>query len=234
MNLGIVTINPGFFNSVFKNGLIYKAIKNNILNVNFWDIKRYRGLKKKSIDGKIYGGGAGLLIKPKPLYLAINDARLYYGNSNLLVIYLSPQGEILNKDVILKLISYKSLIFVCGRYSGIDQRIIDKYIDLELSIGDYILSCGEISSMVVIDSLVRFIPGVLNNIESADNDSFDNKKCLLGFPNYTRPRIFNGLKVPKILLSGNHSNIYNWRLKKSLKKTLLKKAYLIKKKIIKK
>ncbi len=226
MNLGIITINPSFFDSVLRNGLIYKAIKNRILSFKFWDIKNYIDGKKKNVDGRIYGGGAGLLIKPKPLYLAINDARLFYGN-NVLVVYLSPQGEILNKKIIFKLISYTSIVFICGRYSGIDQRIIDKYVDFELSIGDYILSCGEISSIVVIDSLIRFIPGVLNNIESANSDSFSNNGFLLDSPNYTRPKIFKGLSVPKVLLSGNHLDIYKWRLKKSLEITFLKKPYLI-------
>lgn len=157
-----------------------------------------------NIDGKIYGGGAGLLMNPKPLYKIIKKIRSLYKKS--FVIHLSPQGKIIDINIINKLLSYNSLIFICSRYSGIDQRIINNYVDIEISIGDFVLSCGEISLLVVIDLIIRNIPGILNNIDSCNNDSF-YFKGLLGYPNYTRPSIFNNISVPKILLSGNHNNI---------------------------
>ncbi len=178
MYLNILSINPNFFISPFKNGLIYKAIKLNKIILNVFNINNF--IKNSRFDGKIYGGGAGLILRPEPLYLAIKKVNSIYSNS--FVIYLSPQGKIIDKFLINKLLSYKSLIFICGRYNGIDQRIIDKYVNIELSIGDYIISCGEISTLVVIDILVRNIPGILNNIESSKLDSFNYLNGLLGYP----------------------------------------------------
>ncbi len=178
MNFNIITINPDFFNSPFKNGLIYKAIKKKIISINLIDLKKF--IYKNNYEDRVYGGGAGLLFKPESLYLSINSIKKE--NFNSLVIYLSPQGKIINDYIIKKLLNYNSLIFICGRYNGIDQRIIDNYIDMELSIGDYIISCGEISSLVVIDILIRKIPGVINNIKSYKFDSFNYLNKLLGFP----------------------------------------------------
>ncbi len=224
MKLNIITINPNFFRSPFKNGLINKAINKKKIKINFFNIIDF--IKKNdSFDGKIYGGSSSLLIKPKLLYLAIKKIKTKYNNS--FVIYPSPQGKIINKNLIEKILNYKSLIFICGRYSGIDQRIIDNYVDIELSIGDYILSCGEISTLVIIDILIRYIPGVLNNINSLYENSFFINSKLLSYPNYTKPKIFNNYFVPKVLLSGNHKNIKLWRLQQSFIKTLLKKPYLL-------
>ncbi len=229
MQINLITCNPSFFKSTFKHGLIYKAISKKLLYINFYNPRFFLKKKDKNINDKIYGGGAGMLIKAEPLYKAIKNAKL---NSNkvCIVIYMSPQGINLNKKVIINLLNYKSIIIVCGRYNGIDQRIIDKYIDIELSIGDYILSCGEISSLVLIDLLIRYIPGIINNIESCYNDSFTFNNGLLSCSNYTRPKIFKNMYVPRVLLSGNHQKIIKWRLKSSLKNTLKKKIYLIEKK----
>ncbi len=155
MDFNIITINPDFFISPCKNGILNKAIRKKKINLFFWNLMDFIG-KKSFFEDKIYGGGFGLLIRPESLYFIINRIKKLYKKS--LVIYLSPQGDILNKFLINKLLSYYSLIFVCGRYNGIDQRIIDNYIDIEISIGDYIISCGEISTLVVIDSIVRCIP----------------------------------------------------------------------------
>ncbi len=226
MYINLITLNPNFFKSVFNNGLIYKAIKNNILYFNFFNPRSFILNNDKNINDKIYGGGPGLLIKPKYLYMCIKKIKKLYKNSY--IIYLSPQGIIINKSIIMNLLNYKSITFICGRYSGIDQRIIDKYVDFELSIGDYILSCGEISALVSIDAIIRYIPGIINNKLCNYFDSFSFNNGLLGCPNYTRPKIFNNMKVPDILLSGNHKKIKEWRINKSLKKTLINKSYLIK------
>ncbi len=222
MIFNIVTMNPSFFISPFKNGLIYKGIKKKIISFNFWNLMDLK--KKYDIDGKIYGGGSGLLMSPKPLYYVIKKIRDLYKKS--FIVHLSPQGQIININLINKLLCYDSLIFICSRYNGVDQRLIDNYIDIEISIGDYILSCGEISVLVIIDLIIRNIPGILNNINSSKNDSF-NFKGLLGYPNYTKPHNFNNFTVPEVLLSGNHKNIYLWRLRQSFIKTLIYKPYLL-------
>lgn len=229
MKLNIVTINPNFFKSPLKNGLINKAIKKKKVIINLFNIRDFLN-KNESFDCKIYGGIPGMLMKPEFLYLAIKKIKKKYINS--FIVYPSPQGKIINNFLIKKLLNFKSLVFICGRYNGIDQRIIDNYIDIELSIGDYILSCGEISTLVIIDILIRYIPGVLNNINSLKEESFYNK--LLCCPNYTKPRKFNGYSVPKVLYSGNHKDINLWRLKKSINNTLLKKPYLLKNFFLKK
>ncbi len=234
INIGIITINSEFLIKSFKYGIISKALKLNKIKFNFWNPIDFISKKNKNIDGKIYGGGPGIVFKLKPLYLAIKCAFFFY-KKKVFVIYLSAHGQVLNKNLIFNLLNINStIIFICGRYNGIDQRIIDKFVDLELSIGDYILSCGEIPLLVVIDSLSRVIPGVLNNNSSVKEDSFTNYNGLLGFPYYTRPYKFLGMCVPKILLSGHHKKINDWKLKKSLKKTFLNKFYLFKKIILSK
>ncbi len=225
MYINLITLNPEFYKSVFNNGLIKKAIKNYLINFNFFNPRIFLDKKDKNINDKIYGGGPGMLIKPKPLYLSINKAKKI--SSNYCIVYLSPQGNIINNNILVKLLSYKSIIFICGRYSGIDERIIIKYVDFELSIGDYVISCGEISSLVIIDILVRNLPGIIKNF-SYNYDSFNFNDGLLGCSNYTRPKIFNGMKVPNILLSGNHKKINKWRIKNSFKNTIKKKSYLLK------
>ncbi len=226
MYINLITFNPNFFTSIFNNGLIYKAIKNNIVIFNFFNPRLFLDKNDKNINDKIYGGGPGVLIKPKLLYLCISKAKKV--SNNYCIIYLSPQGSIINKNILIKLLKYKSIILICGRYSGIDERIINKYVDFEISIGDYVVSCGEISSIVIIDILIRNLPGIINNF-SNNYDSFNFNKGLLGCSNYTKPKIFNGMKVPKVLLSGNHKKIYKWKIKSSFKNTIKKKFYLLKK-----
>ncbi len=225
MYINIITLNPNFYKSVLKNGLIKKAINNYLIYFNFFNPRLFLDKKDRNINDKIYGGGTGMLIKPKPLYLSIIKAKKV--SNNYCVVYLSPQGCIINDNILIKLLSYKSIIFICGRYNGIDERIIKKYVDLELSIGDYIISCGEISSLVIIDMLVRNLPGIINNF-SYIYDSFIFNNGLLGCSNYTRPRVFNGMKVPNVLLSGNHKKIKEWKIKNSFKNTIKKKSYLLK------
>ncbi len=223
MYFNIITINPDFFVSPFKNGLICKGIKKKIIHFNIWNLMDFKK-SNYGIDNKIYGGGAGLLMQPKPLYYVIKKIRSLYKKN--FIIHLSPQGQLINVNLIKQLLNYNSLVFICSRYSGIDQRIIDNYIDIEISIGDFILSCGEISVLVLIDIIIRNIPGILNNIDSCKNDSF-NFNGLLGYPNYTKPFKFKDYCVPEVLLSGNHKEIHLWRIKQSFIKTLIYKPYLL-------
>ncbi len=233
MNIGIITSSPDFLKFFTQYGLFKKAINKYILKFKYWNPRNFIDKKNKNLDSKIYSGVPGVVYKIFPLALAIEAAVCYYNshynNDYICIIYLSPQGNLLNKHIIHKLLQFKSLIFICCKYSGIDQRIIQNYVDLELSIGDYVLSNGEIAVLVVVDVLVRFLPGVLNNVNSINLDSFNNEYNLLSYPIYTRPKKFLGITVPNVLLSGNHKYIQQWRFQEALKRTILNKPYLLKK-----
>ncbi|AYN24677.1 tRNA (guanosine(37)-N1)-methyltransferase TrmD [Buchnera aphidicola] len=226
----IITIFPEMFYAITNYGVIGKAIHKKIINIKFFNPRDFTDNKYKSVDDRPYGGGPGMLMSVKPLYSAIQHAKDLLKTA--VVIYLSPQGKQFNQKKILETIKNKKIIFVCGRYEGIDQRIIDNQVDEEWSIGDYILTGGELAAMVAIDSISRFIPGVIKKTQSIQEDSFFND--LLDYPHYTRPKIINEMKVPEILLSGNHNKIRLWRLKKSLEKTWIERPDLLKNKILKK
>ncbi|QCI18559.1 tRNA (guanosine(37)-N1)-methyltransferase TrmD [Buchnera aphidicola (Aphis nasturtii)] len=226
----IITIFPEMFTAISNYGVTGKAIQKKIIDLSFLNPRDFTEHKYKSIDDRPYGGGPGMLMSVKPLYLSIKHAKSLLQDA--IVIYLSPQGVKLNQNNIFQLIQRKKIIFVCGRYEGIDERIIDSLIDEEWSIGDYIISGGELAAMVMIDAISRFIPGVINTKKSLEKESFyDN---LLDYPHYTRPKKIYNMTVPKILLSGNHDKIRLWRLKKSLEKTLEKRPDLLEKKILQK
>jgi len=222
----VITIFPEMFHAITKYGITGRAFDKKIINIAFFNPRDFSKNRYKSIDDRPYGGGPGMIMSAKPLYLAIQHAKSLLKNA--IVIYLSPQGKKLNQKKILKIIKNKRIIFICGRYEGIDQRIIDHEVDEEWSIGDYILTGGELAAMVVIDSIARFIPGVVKKKQSIEEDSFFND--LLDYPNYTRPKRINNIEVPKILLSGNHEKIRLWRFKKSLEATWKKRPDLLKNK----
>ncbi|QJC37905.1 tRNA (guanosine(37)-N1)-methyltransferase TrmD [Enterobacteriaceae endosymbiont of Donacia bicoloricornis] len=232
MWISIITLFPEMFKTVIKYGLINKSIKKKLLNISFWNPRDFIRNKFNKIDSNIYGGGGGVILKAEPLIKSIYKAKLEM-KKNVKIIYLSPQGKQINISYIKKLISYHQMIFICGRYKGIDERVIDNFVDEEISIGDYILSGGELPAMVLLDILVRQIPGVLNNISSCNTDSFFNNG-LLDAPNYTNPKILTNLKkkniVPSILLSGDHKKIKEWKLQQSLGITWIKRPDLFKKK----
>lgn len=231
MFIEIVTLFPEIFFSAIKYGITGRAIKKKLLNIRFWNPNKYAFIKKINVDDRPYGSGPGMVMTPEPIFTAINKAKLKVGQ-NVRVIYLSPQGKILNHQSILKLIKYNKFILICGRYEGIDERIINSEVDEELSIGDYVLSGGELAAMVFIDSISRFIPGVLGNNKSFKNDSFFNG--FLDYPNYTRPKIFRNMEVPSVLLSGNHFLIKRWRKKQSIGRTWCKRPEIFKKIILSK
>ncbi|QJC35456.1 tRNA (guanosine(37)-N1)-methyltransferase TrmD [Enterobacteriaceae endosymbiont of Donacia proxima] len=233
MLISIISLFPEMFKEIIKYGLINKSIKKKLLNIKIFNLRDFTKNKNKKVDSSIYGGGGGVILKAKPLIRAIYQAKLQMKH-HVKIIFLSPQGKQINLSCIKKLLSYKNMIFICGRYKGIDERVINNFVDEEISIGDYILSGGELPAMVLIDALVRNIPGVLNTISSCTTDSFFNNG-LLGFPNYTKPKTLKHLKnnnVPKVLISGNHQKIKDWRLKQSLGFTWLKRPDLFKKKIL--
>ena len=211
MKFDILTLFPEMFEPLTKS-IIGRATLKNILEINLINIRDFSKNKHKQVDDTPYGGGAGMLLKPDVVWDAYSSVK----SDDSKVIYLSPQGKTLNQNKVEELAKYKHLILLCGHYEGIDQRVIDKINPEEISIGDYVLTGGELPSMVIIDTLSRFINGVISS-ESLENESFSNG--LLEYPQYTRPAEFMGLKVPEVLLSGNHQEVDKWRKEESLKVT---------------
>ena len=220
MKFNILTIFPEIFN-VLNHGVISKAFKKD-LSINCYDIRENAINKHGQIDGKPYGGGEGMLMMAQPLKETLSKIS---SKDRGHVIYLSPQGKTLSQENVINYSTMKSLTLVCGRYEGVDQRFIDKYVDEEISIGDFILSGGEYAAICLIDAIARNLPGTIGNEDSIKNDSFSNG--LLKGPAYTRPEIFEDIKVPDVLLSGNHSKINEWKTQKSLIQTYIRRPDLI-------
>ena len=221
MKFDVLTLFPEMFEPM-KQSIIGRAIEKELLEINFINIRDFSKDKHKKVDDTIYGGGAGMLIKPDVVWDAYQSVK----SEKSKVIYLSPQGKTLCQSKVEELAREKHLILLCGHYEGIDQRIIDKIVDEEISIGDYVLTGGEIPAMVLIDSVSRYIEGVMN-FESTSEESFS--KGLLEYPQYTRPENFLGMQVPEILKSGHHENIEKWRRKEAIKTTYIKRPELLKK-----
>ncbi|MGO1469323.1 MAG: tRNA (guanosine(37)-N1)-methyltransferase TrmD [Tissierella sp.] len=222
MRIDILTLFPEFFSNLSNWSMIGKAIEKNILNLDFINIRDFSKNKHKKVDDYPFGGGSGMLMTPQPIYDAINSIK----EKESKVIYMSPQGKLLDQDIINDLSKENHLILLCGHYEGIDNRVIENYVDDEISIGDYVLTGGEIPSMVIIDSVARLLPGVLKHEESYTEES--HYEGLLEHPQYTRPREFNDITVPDVLLSGNHSKIEKWKEYESLKATAIKRPDLLK------
>lgn len=223
LEVDILTIFPEFFSSPLDVSIIKKAIDNKLLSINLHNIRSYALDKHAMVDDLPYGGGPGMVLKPEPIFKAIES--LPKGK----VILFSPQGELLKQSLAIELAKSNQLILICGRYEGVDERVSENIVDIELSIGDYILNGGEVAALVLIETIARLIPGVLGNEESLNNESFS--RGILGYPQYTRPANFKGLNVPPVLLSGNHQEIKLWREKKALEKTYKNRKDLMIKKL---
>lgn len=224
MWIGIISLFPKMFRAITDYGITSRAIKNGILHIQYWNPRDFSNDQRRNVDNRPYGGGPGMLMMVQPLRDAIREAK-YQAGKEVKVIYLSPQGRIFNQHGVIELVNNSKIILVCGRYKGVDERLIITEIDEEWSIGDYILSGGELAAMILIDSVSRFIPGVLGHQTSAAEDSF--AKVILDCPHYTRPELVDGIGVPPVLLSGNHTEIYRWRMKQSLGRTWLKRPELL-------
>ncbi|KEY91583.1 tRNA (guanine-N(1)-)-methyltransferase [Candidatus Photodesmus blepharus] len=224
MWIGVVSLFPEMFLAITNFGITSRAVKNGLLSIKIWNPRNFID-NKRAVDDKPYGGGPGMLMMVQPLRDAISIAKKSSPGKTK-TIYLSPQGRKLNQSNVKKLAANKSLLLICGRYKGIDERIIESEIDEEWSIGDFIMTGGEIPAMALIDSVSRFIPGVLGNLKSAEEDSFSNG--LLDHPHYTRPEIIDGKKIPMVLKSGNHKEIHCWKTKQSLGRTWLRRPELLK------
>lgn len=229
MWIGVVTLFPEMFQAISRSGITRRAVENGILELNFWNPRDYTSDKHRTVDDKPYGGGPGMLMKVEPLEKAIADAMTSVEKvaekKKCKVIYLSPQGKRLDQKKLSELAQEDALILVAGRYEGIDERLIDSVIDEELSIGDYVLSGGELPAMVLIDGVTRLQAGAVGDAESVIADSFVDG--LLDYPQYTRPEEVRGASVPKVLLSGNHKEIARWRLKQALGRTFERRPDLI-------
>lgn len=222
MKFDVLTLFPEMFTPL-KESIIGKAVEDKKIELNLINIRDFSKDKHKKVDDTPYGGGAGMVMKADVVYDAYESVR----EEGAKVIFLSPQGKTLNQNKVRKLAKEKHLILLCGHYEGIDQRVIDEIVDEEISIGDYVLTGGELPAMVLIDSVSRYVDGVLSE-ESIKEESFTNN--LLEYPQYTRPETFHGVKVPEVLLSGHHENIKKWREEQSLKNTLQKRPNLLKRK----
>jgi tRNA (guanine37-N1)-methyltransferase len=210
MIFDILTLFPDMFEGAFSDSIIKRARERKLVSIEISNIRDYAEDKRHgTVDDYPYGGDAGMLLKPEPLAAAITACRERHAALKPKVVFMTPQGEILRQGVIESLLGEQALIILCGRYKGIDQRIRERYIDREISVGDYVLSGGEIPAMALVDAVTRLVPGVLNSRESAEADShYDG---LLSYPQYTRPEEFEGSRVPEILLSGHHVNIKKWQ-----------------------
>lgn len=223
MRFDVLTLFPEMFVPV-KSSIIGRAEKNNLIELNLINFREFSTDKQKHVDDCPYGGGAGMVIKPEPVYDAYKSIvdKLDYKPK---LIYLTPQGKVFNQEMARNLAKEEHLILLCGHYEGIDQRVLDEIVDEEISVGDYVLTGGELPAMILIDAISRNVKGVLDE-ESLLDESFN--KELLEYPQYTRPEVFMGRKVPEVLLSGHHANIEKWRREKSLEITKLKRPDLLK------
>ena len=221
MKFDVLTLFPEMFKSLDES-IIGKAKEKELIEINLINIRDFSKDKHKKVDDTPYGGGAGMVLMPDVVY----DAYSSIQDKNAKVIYLSPQGKVLNQEKVKELSKEKHLILLCGHYEGIDQRVLDEIVDEEISIGDYVLTGGELPAMVLIDSVSRYVKGVLNE-ESIQEESFTNNR--LEYPQYTRPEIFRGKRVPEVLTSGHHKNIEKWRDEQSLEITRKKRPDLLNK-----
>ncbi len=223
MRAGIVTLFPDMFTAVSDYGVTGRAIRDGLFEVSYWNPRDYTEDKHRTVDDRPYGGGPGMLMKTEPIERALRAAKAALPHAK--VIYLTPQGRVLDQTAINRLASEEAIIMLCGRYEGIDERVIETQVDEEWSLGDYVLSGGELAAMACLDAIIRLQPGALGSEESAGQDSF--MQGLLDCPHYTRPEHYAGKSVPGVLLSGDHEAIRRWRLKQSLGKTWQRRPELL-------
>ena len=227
MRFDILTLFPGMFDGVFNYSIVERAIERSIIDIHLHDIRAFTYDKHHVVDDYPYGGGAGMVMKPEPVFDAVEAVMKEYNNNSSSIILLSPVGRLYNQGVAQQMAQYNHLVLICGHYEGVDERISEHLVDEEISIGDYILSGGEIAAMVVIDSITRLLPGVVGSEASIEEES--HVEGLLEYPHYTRPAVFRNWSVPEVLTSGNHSRIARWRRQQSLLRTMKRRPDLMEK-----
>jgi tRNA (guanine37-N1)-methyltransferase len=229
MRIDVLTIFPQMFNVPFSFGIFQRAIDRNLVDINVHNIRDYANDKHHTVDDYPYGGGPGMVFKPEPVFEAVAAVKAQISDESKAaeppVILLSPQGRPFNQQIAMELSGYSHLILLCGHYEGIDERVVEHLVTDEISIGDYVLTGGELPALVVIDAVLRLLPGVLGSENSAQEDS--HVDGLLEFPQYTRPPDFQGWSVPEVLLSGNHAQIARWRREQVLRRTVERRPDLI-------
>ncbi len=225
MIIDVITPFPDLIRGAFEESILKKAQDKELVRISLWNLRDFTFDKHQTVDDYPYGGGAGMILKPEPIFLAVDKIREKTPDTRPRIILLTPQGTRYTQKTAEILSSESHLIFICGHYRGVDERIVDALVTDEISIGDYILTGGELAAAVVIDSVIRLLPEVLNNSDSSDGDSFSSGK--LDYPHYTRPEIFRGMKVPDILLSGHHERIESWREEQALQRTRKRRPDLL-------
>jgi tRNA (guanine37-N1)-methyltransferase len=224
VRIDVITLFPEMVEQVIKYGVVGRAADQNLLDLECWNPRDYTVDKHRTVDDRPYGGGPGMLMKMQPLEETIQAVR--QKNPQAQLVYLSPQGKPVDQDMLAKQVNAGSVIFLCGRYEGIDERLVQQEVNQEWSIGDYVISGGELAAMVCIDAMTRLLPGALGHEQSAQQDSFSDG--LLDYPHYTRPEEYKGRKVPEVLMNGNHRHIEDWRERQSLGRTWQKRPDLLK------
>lgn len=222
MRFDIITIFPEIFESYFSKGIIEKAQKKGLVEIHVHDLRDYAKDKHKQVDDRPFGGSQGMVIKPEPVFGAVEEVKK---EKEAIICLLSPKGKSFNSKMAESFAERSQIILICGRYEGVDERVAKHLATHEISIGDFVLSGGELAAMVLIDCVSRFLPGVVGKIESVKQESFSSD--ILDYPQYTRPRSFRGMQVPEVLFSGNHNKIELWRRRKALEKTLRLRPDLI-------
>ena len=225
MRIDILSLFPAMFDGPFGDSITKRAIENGIIDIHITNPRDYTDDKHHQVDDSPFGGGSGMVMKPEPMFRAVNDVLAKTNIKNRRILLMSPTGKTFTQEKAKELASYDQLVFICGHYEGFDARIVEHIPDEEISIGDYVLTGGELPAMVIVDAVSRMLPGVLGSEESAPTDSFYDG--LLEYPQYTRPREYEGMKVPDILISGDHAKIDAWRRKEALRVTLLKRPELL-------
>ena len=227
INFYVLTLFPEMIVSGMNNSVIGRAIENGLISLEAVDIREYSTDKHLHVDDYPYGGGAGMVMQPEPVYRAFLDIKEKTGKKEIRVVYLTPQGKVFKQEMAQEFSKEEDIIFLCGHYEGIDERVLEMIVTDYVSVGDYVLTGGELPALVMMDAIARLVPKVLNNDSSAELESFQGN--LLEYPQYTRPAEFFGKKVPEVLLSGHHKNIEKWRREQSLIRTLERRADLLEK-----
>jgi tRNA (guanine37-N1)-methyltransferase len=225
MRIDVLTLFPEMFPGYLGQSLLKKAVDAHLVEVNVYNIRDWARGKHRQVDDRPFGGGPGMVLRPEPLVECVEEVQRQAAPGRLVL--LTPQGRRLDQRVVEDLAGGERLVLICGRYEGVDQRVIDLLQPEELSVGDFVLNGGEVAAMVVIDAVVRLVPGVLGDEESNKQDSFSGEPPLLEFPQYTRPREYRGLAVPDVLVSGNHEQIARWREEQKLRRTRQRRADLL-------
>ena len=223
MRFDIITIFPEMFRGVFEFGIIRRAVVAGLIEIGINDLRDYTEDRHRQVDDRPFGGGAGMVMKPEPLFRAAEA--LTGGETESAIVLLSPQGRLFDQSMAVSYAGRPHVVLICGRYEGVDERVVEHLVTDEVSIGDYILSGGEIPAMVFVDAVTRLIPGALGCTQSAEQESFTTG--LLDYPHYTRPPEFRGMNVPDLLMGGNHAEIERWRRRKAIEKTLKRRPDLI-------